>query len=86
MIAKSILLARIPFHRLAGRGLFALIVVAGFGIRWLYLGLTNGMRTDVFGTPQSPRWMYIAAGILLQVPLILGLIFLARQGFFVGTD
>jgi hypothetical protein len=73
---------RNPANYAVGRGLWAFLIFAGFGIRLIWQGLWGTIARDVFGDPRfaSPGY-YILAGVLLQVPLVLYIIFILRQGY-----
>lgn len=84
MIAIQIVIASLPYsvHYRIGGGFVAFIMCAGLGIRWIWQGLRNSIARDVFGEPRfAARWLYISAGVLLQIPLVLYCIFLVHQGY-----
>jgi hypothetical protein len=52
-----------------------------WGLRWLIRGL-RGDVLDSSGMAVAPRGLFIAGGILLQVPLIGYTLFVWKQGLF----
>jgi len=58
---------------------FGGLAVIGFRL------LVRGARDDIYdwiGEKPAPRWAFIAAGILLPLPLIAWIAFLFHQGWF----
>ena len=59
-----------------------MVIFAGFGIRWIWKGLRGDIARDVFGQPRfTPPWLYVLAGVLAQMPLVLYMVFILRQGY-----
>jgi hypothetical protein len=54
---------------------------SAYGIRLLYLGITNKI-IDASGMNKAPRWIFLSCGFLMQMPLIVYLAYLFRQGYF----
>jgi hypothetical protein len=61
------------------------IVVFGcccaYGIKLIYLGVTNQI-IDESGMDKAPRWVFLAGGFLMQIPLLVFVAYLFHQGYF----
>ena len=62
-------------------GLIAFGLVSAWGFKWIYRGL-RGDILDALGHEVAPRSLFIGGGALLQLPLIVFLYFIWKQGFF----
>ena len=67
--------------RRIGGGFVAFGICSAYGIRLIYLGVTNQI-IDSIGMEKAPRWMYVIGGALMQIPLIAFTLFLKHQGYF----
>lgn len=62
-------------------GFTAFGLLAIYGIRLMYKGLTNDIY-DFMGERNAPRWSYIVFGALCVMPLVGFVVFLVHQGYF----
>ena len=69
------------FMRRVGGGLVVFGICSAYGIRLIYLGVTNQI-IDQSGMDKAPRWTFIAGGFLMQIPLVAYIAYLFHQGFF----
>ena len=68
-------------NRAIGGGFIAFGCCSAFGVRLIYLGVTNQI-IDESGMDKAPRWMFIAGGFLMQIPLLTYVAYLFHQGYF----
>jgi hypothetical protein len=54
---------------------------SAYGIKLIYLGITNQI-IDESGMDKAPRWMFLAGGFLIQIPLVAYIVYLFHQGYF----
>ena len=58
-----------------GRGIFTIIALIGFGVYWIWKGITGDVWETPMGTTVIPAWLYIVGGIL-SLALAVGFIYL----------
>jgi len=62
-------------------GFIAFGLCSAYGVKLIYQGATNQI-IDESGMDKAPRWMFLAGGFLMQVPLIVFIAYLFHQGYF----
>ena len=74
------LLASLIDEKISG-GFVGFGVLAAFGL-WQIKRVLKGETRNWLGERNAPDWSYVLFGLACQIPLIIWVLFLKRQGYF----